>query len=122
MGGTSQAAPHVAGAAAILAQVFPAESPGQWLFRLKATGLTVTDDGNDISTARIDIYTAINESSASCTGDGLDIDTLIYHLGEIEICTAISRINFGPGVTLMNCYRSITRAARDSSRSACPQE
>ena len=58
MGGTSQAAPHVAGAAAILAQVFPAESPEQWLFRLKANGLMVTDEDNGISTARIDIYAA----------------------------------------------------------------
>jgi len=100
MGGTSQAAPHVAGAAAILAQVFPAESPEQWLFRLKATGLMVTDEGNDTSTARIDIGAAIDEASTSCIGDVLDIDTTIYHSGEIESCTAVSRINFGPDVTV----------------------
>lgn len=100
MGGTSQATPHVAGAAAVLAQLFPAETADQWLERLKKTGVAVNDDENSLITARIDIHEAINESPLSCLGDVLDIDSKTYPSGDIESCTAISHITFGPDVTV----------------------
>lgn len=62
MGGTSQASPHVAGAAAVLRGPYPSDSVGQLIARLK-TGKTVTDARNGLSFPRLDLPSAIGSQS-----------------------------------------------------------
>jgi len=60
MRGTSQAAPHVAGAFAVLATEFPGQSVSWYIQRLQQTGVLVTDARNGRVTPRIDIQAAKN--------------------------------------------------------------
>lgn len=59
-GGTSQAAPHAAGVAALMLQKAPALKLGNLLSGLEATGVPRTDPANGITTPRIDAYGAVN--------------------------------------------------------------
>ncbi len=61
MAGTSQAAPHVAGAVAVLKELDHLFSVDDILNQLTATGLPVTDSRNSISTPRLDLYTAVTD-------------------------------------------------------------
>ncbi len=67
MGGTSQATPHVAGAIAVAAHAFPSETPAERLARLSATGDTVTDARNGISSPRIDVSAMVAASTIDTT-------------------------------------------------------
>jgi subtilisin family serine protease len=58
MGGTSQAAPHVAGAAAVLRAAFPLESPAETDARLIDNGKPLADPRNGIVTPRLDLPAA----------------------------------------------------------------
>lgn len=58
MSGTSQAAPHVAGAVAVLAAAYPAENVATWITRLQQ-GVSVTDTRNGISRPRLNLATAV---------------------------------------------------------------
>lgn len=58
MGGTSQATPHAAGAAALLWHVNPYISADTVEGALKATGVSVYDPRNGLSLPRIDVYGA----------------------------------------------------------------
>ncbi|ARD27645.1 peptidase S8 [Acinetobacter lactucae] len=62
MGGTSQAAPHVAGTFALLRanSVSPAETIDQTISRLKTTGKPVTDSRTGLVFPRIDLLAATN--------------------------------------------------------------
>jgi chitodextrinase len=64
--GTSQAAPHVAGAVAVLRSAFPAESLDQTLARL-TNGTMVTDSRNDIAKPRLSLPLAVGVTAAPCT-------------------------------------------------------
>ncbi len=65
MAGTSQAAPHVAGAFAVLHSAFPAESVDQQLVRLTSTGAPVLDPRNGITKPRINLVAALGASDTS---------------------------------------------------------
>jgi subtilisin len=58
--GTSMAAPHVAGAWAIMKQRFPSESVSQILSRLQSTGVGITDSRNGITKSRIQVDAALS--------------------------------------------------------------
>lgn len=60
MGGTSQAAPHVAGAVAVLRSTFGSETLYQTLSRLVNGGVPVTDPANGLTHPRLDLAGAIN--------------------------------------------------------------
>jgi hypothetical protein len=57
MGGTSQAAPHVAGAIAVLRAAYPSETLDRTVERLTSTGVQITDT-NQIARPRIDLLRA----------------------------------------------------------------
>jgi len=59
-GGTSQATPHVAGAAAVLLQVRPGLTPTEIIRVLSQTGVPVTDRKNGLSVPRINLKAAVD--------------------------------------------------------------
>ena len=58
--GTSQAAPHVAGALALMLQSRPAATTDQLEGALKGSGRPIADPANGITTTRIDVKSAID--------------------------------------------------------------
>ncbi len=71
MTGTSQAAPHVAGALAVLRARYPAEPPTQSIQRLTDTGIQDTDPANALARPRVDLIAALNEGTAlALSGSG----------------------------------------------------
>jgi subtilisin family serine protease len=58
-GGTSQAAPHVAGALAVLRSAFPLESLDTTLSRLTSNGDNIFDPRNGIVTSRVNLWAAL---------------------------------------------------------------
>lgn len=64
MTGTSQAAPHVAGAIAVLKSAFPGDSPTAIVKRLTSTGKPVTDARNNVTTPRLDLAAALETPAA----------------------------------------------------------
>ena len=67
-GGTSQASPHVAGAAAVLRSSHPAESVEQLVARLRQSPAPViVDPRNSVATPRLDLMAAIGSQSVAGT-------------------------------------------------------
>lgn len=62
--GTSQAAPHVAGAVAVLKSAFPADTADDTVVRMTSTGKLVLDARNNIIKPRIDLIAAINVTAS----------------------------------------------------------
>ncbi|MDT8383302.1 MAG: S8 family serine peptidase [Gammaproteobacteria bacterium] len=66
--GTSQAAPHVSGAMAVLRSAYPADTVDAAILRLTSTGVAVTDSRNGLSMPRLDLLAAlgaVNDDFAS---------------------------------------------------------
>jgi len=59
-GGTSQATPHVAGAAAVLLQARPGLAPGEIIAVLSQTGVPITDRKNGLAVPRINLRAALD--------------------------------------------------------------
>ncbi len=93
MGGTSQASPHVAGAAAVLRGPFPSDSVSQLITRLK-TGKTVTDARNGLSFPRLDLPSAIGSQS------GFTLVANVSPAATGQIAPAGGVYNQGASVTL----------------------
>ncbi|MGE0132830.1 MAG: S8 family serine peptidase [Blastocatellales bacterium] len=81
--GTSMAAPHVAGAFAVLKEKSPNASVTDLLMILQTTGVAVTDTGNNITKRRINLGTAINALCAP---------------GSYTLTPSVASFNFGGGV------------------------
>jgi subtilisin family serine protease len=58
-GGTSQAAPHVSGAVAVLRSAYPSESVDAAVTRLTSRGMNITDPRNSLVKPRIDVLAAL---------------------------------------------------------------
>ncbi len=67
MAGTSQATPHVAGAAAVLRAAFPAESASQLITRMVSGGRAVVDPRTSRTTPRLDLARALSLTSPDGT-------------------------------------------------------
>ncbi|RQH12598.1 hypothetical protein D5R40_34795, partial [Okeania hirsuta] len=67
--GTSMAAPHVAGAVAVLSEAFPNESPDQILQRMLNSGDPITDHRNGITKPRLNLGAALEIESARLDND-----------------------------------------------------
>lgn len=65
-GGTSAAAPYVAGAAALLAQAYPHLLPQGLRWALERTGTPRTDDRNQVTRNRIDVAAAYTWAGQNC--------------------------------------------------------
>lgn len=63
-GGTSQAAPHVAGAVAVLRSAYSALTLDETVSRLTATGKPVLDQRNSLSIPRLNLYEALGPYDA----------------------------------------------------------
>lgn len=72
--GTSQAAPHVSGALAILRSAFPAESLDDTLSRMQDTGVPVFDHRNSITKPRLSFQStcSLSDQDDDCLADGSD--------------------------------------------------
>jgi Subtilase family len=68
MSGTSQAAPHVAGAAAVLAAALPNAGPNGIAARLTGTGPMLTDPRNGLARHRLDLAAALGSAVDDVTG------------------------------------------------------
>ena len=62
-GGTSQAAPHVAGAVAVLRAAFPSETLSSTLNRLTSSGVPITDSRNGLTKPRLDLAAAAHPAN-----------------------------------------------------------
>ncbi len=67
MAGTSQAAPHVAGAVAVLNNLYGFFSVDDIVNQLTGTGVPVTDPRNTVTTPRLDLYSAVNAPQPAST-------------------------------------------------------
>jgi hypothetical protein len=85
LNGTSMAAPHVAGAWAVLKQAKPAAGVAEVLNALKSTGKAVTDTRNGITKPRIQVNTAL--AALIGGGGGVGTPILISPSGTISDTT-----------------------------------
>ena len=106
--GTSMAAPHVAGAIALLRQKSNGMSADDILEKLKDTGVPVTDDRNTrITTPRIDVAAALDASANSdptgidlrVTGNGRGTVTL-SPAGNLSSCSESCKVTYAPGTVV----------------------
>jgi subtilisin family serine protease len=87
--GTSQAAPHVAGAAALLLQARPSLTPAAIESALASTGVPIADPRNGLVVPRIDVAAAVRSVGAGVPGSCVaDATTLCLNGGRFRVQVA----------------------------------
>jgi len=81
--GTSMAAPHVAGAFAVLKSAAPDASVDQILNILKQTGVSVTDTRNSITKPRINLTKALERLAPSADEPNIEVTPTSHNLGNV---------------------------------------
>jgi subtilisin family serine protease len=90
MAGTSQAAPHVAGAAAVLRSAYPQESVTAIIERLTTADTTITDPRNGVSLPRLDEQLALGVEPEAVPAAGF-LATSLATLGIVLFGTKCSK-------------------------------
>ncbi|MGB0127799.1 MAG: S8 family serine peptidase, partial [Rhodocyclaceae bacterium] len=75
LGGTSQAAPFIAGSVAVLRAAYPAETLDQTVSRITSSGSPVTDARNGLSKPRLNLQAAAGVGNSETSGSQ-DVPTL----------------------------------------------
>jgi subtilisin family serine protease len=84
--GTSQAAPHVAGAAAVLRSAFPSDQASTIIADLTQVGVQITDPRNGLSKPRLNLQASVFGPYPSCSSTSVSLprtisDTLLSNSG-----------------------------------------
>jgi hypothetical protein len=69
--GTSQAAPHVAGAWAVVKASMPNAASADILSALQGTGAAITDARNGVTRSRVNLFHALDSEGPGSAGDGV---------------------------------------------------
>ncbi len=85
LSGTSMAAPHVAGAWAVMRVAMPNATHADILAALQAQGTPITDARNLKTTSRIDLFDALDSEGPGGAGDGI--------LFPLDNCSALANAN-----------------------------
>lgn len=75
--GTSQAAPHVSGAVAVLRSAFSSDSMDETLRRLVASGAQVTDPSTNLTKPRLDLPAALSAPPSRCDSKRISLPARI---------------------------------------------
>jgi subtilisin family serine protease len=131
--GTSMAAPHVAGAWAVIKQKVPTATVGQVLFALQHSGLPITDPKNGITTPRIRINEALsvfpdlvvtavsNPPGAGPRGGSFSVTDTTKNQGLASAAASTTRYYLstdgvkGPGDLLLTTVRAVPALGAGSS-------
>ena len=109
--GTSMAAPHVAGAFAVIKAEYPTATTSDILTAIQTTGAPVTDSRNGVTKPRLDVYAALQEFQSSPPAPEAKIVVLpirrIYGAADWELNASFDAVSgsgsFEKRSALFNC-------------------
>lgn len=108
-GGTSQAAPHVSGAIAVLSRAFPAETPDQLTTRLVNFGSPVVDARNGLTVPRLDLFAALDFQADLSLSTSIAPDPLVFN-EQADVTLTVENLGPDPAV-----HVELTSALPDGS-------
>lgn len=88
MAGTSQAAPHIAGAIAVLRAALPNDTADALAMRLTTTGRAITDPRNGLVARRVDLVAALGGTPAPAADTTPPVGSVVINAGAATTRTA----------------------------------